>query len=104
MAVDIILSYDDIIDEVSSQLKIQKEMIQAILYRELICYGLDDVAKDLVVRQYYMSRKINLPGTAYDMYNFMDLDDEVKDSSTGIGQIFASTAIKAENVVFIIIT
>ena len=37
MAVDIILSYDDIIDEVSSQLKIQKEMIQAILYRELIC-------------------------------------------------------------------
>ena len=100
MAVDIILRYDNIIDEVSSQLKIQKEMIQSILYRELICYGMDDVVKDLVVRQYYISREINMPGTAYDMYNFMNLDDEVKDSSTGIGQIFASTAIKAENMVF----
>jgi hypothetical protein len=100
MAVDMILGYDNIIDKVSSQLKVPKEMIQSILYRELICYGMDDVAKDLVVQQYYISREINLPGTAYDTYNFMNLEEEARDSSTGIGQIFASTAIKAENVVF----
>ncbi len=98
-AVDTVLKYDKTIDEVSTELGVPKEMIQSVLYRELICYGLDDVAKDAVVRQYYISKQVPIPGTAYDLYNLFGVDDKVKDSSTGIGQIFASTAIKAENIV-----
>ena len=68
-----------------------KEMIQSVLYRELICYGVDDVAKDIVVQQYYISKEIPIQGIAYDVYNLFDLNGKVNDSSTGIGQIFAST-------------
>jgi len=51
---------------------VEKEMIEAVLFRELICIGLDDVAADL---------RFKLTG---------------KDCSTGLGQIRASTAIAAE--------
>ncbi len=94
-AVDTVLKYDKTIDDVSTKLGVPKEMIQSVLYRELICYGLDDVVKDVVVQQYYISKSVPIPGTAYDFYNLFGVDDEVKDSSTGIGQIFAATAIKA---------
>lgn len=95
-AVDEVLKYDKTIDEVSTRLEMPKEMIQSVLYREIICYDLDDVAIDIVVPQYYMSKNIPIPGTAYDLYNSFNLDGRARDSSTGIGQIFAKTAIDAE--------
>ena len=56
---------------------VNANMVRAILFRELICYGIDDPVADLMVREGLRS-----------------------DSSTGIGQIFASTAIKAYEFVY----
>jgi hypothetical protein len=74
--VDVILGYDSRITEISQQLGVPKEMIQAIMYRELTCMGADDIAADVAVAAGLR-----------------------KDSSTGIGQVFAETAIKAEKIV-----
>jgi len=53
---------------------VPKAMIQAVLFRELICIGTDDIAADLAVRSGKRS-----------------------DSSTGLGQITAKTAMAAHN-------
>lgn len=68
----IINEHQDCIQAAADEFDIEKEMIEAVLFRELICVGLDDVAADL---------RFRITG---------------QDCSTGIGQIFASTAIAAE--------
>ena len=65
-------AHQDCIQAAADEFGIEKEMIEAVLFRELICVGLDDVAADL---------RFRITG---------------QDCSTGIGQIFASTAIAAE--------
>jgi RHS repeat-associated protein len=76
-AVDKVLSYDDMITAVSTELGVPKEMIQAVLTREIYCANLTDKAADLTVKEGIK-----------------------KDSSTGLGQIFAGTAINAEKQVY----
>ena len=69
-----IFSRDTSISFASAQTNVPKTMIQSILFRELICTGLDDIAADMAVKAGIRS-----------------------DSSTGWGQIFAQTAITAYN-------
>lgn len=62
------------IEQVANALKVPKEMMQAVIFREQICIGLDDALADQLVR-----------------------DGNRDDSSTGLGQIFARTAMSADN-------
>lgn len=71
-ALPTINAHQDCIQAAADEFDIEKEMIEAVLFRELICVGLDDTAADL---------RFRITG---------------QDCSTGIGQIFASTAIAAE--------
>ena len=63
--------------EVSKELNIPKEIMEAVIFREQMCIGIEDALADQLVKS-------------------GDRDD----SSTGLGQIFAKTAIKASNEVF----
>jgi hypothetical protein len=63
--------YKDEIESAADEFGVEKEMIQAVLFRELICVGYDDVAADVLGRF-------------------------GADKSTGLGQIRPSTAIAAE--------
>ncbi len=95
-ALDVISKYNDRIEQVSEQLKIPKETIQAVLYRELICLNAKDIASDAVVTGYHNARLGNGIPVVNDAEEWL-LGQLGDDSSTGIGQIFARTAIKAEN-------
>ena len=70
-----ISSHLDCINETATEFGIEPEMIQAVLFRELICIGLEDIVGDI---------RFRLAGI---------------DCSTGIGQIKASTAINAEKTI-----
>ncbi|WP_295093519.1 RICIN domain-containing protein [Ruminococcus sp.] len=72
--IDKIFEYDGLITNLSNLYSIPKAAIQKILLRELYCYDVRDIGADILVG-------IN--------YN--------EDSSTGLAQIFAATAIKTNN-------
>ncbi len=74
-------SYDSIITRYSKQFKVRKSLIQTIIMWEHGVEGLDDTIADGLVTDYY--EKGSIVGK--------------KDSSTGVCQIFAGTAIKAYN-------
>ena len=74
-ALSTLATHQESIQSAADEFGVEKEMIQAIIFRELICYGYDDVLGD------YMFEKFG------------------RDSSTGLGQISASTAIEAEKAV-----
>lgn len=80
-AIDIVLQYDDQITAAANRYSVPKEMVQAIVLREQATLGLDDTVADSLVMNYY-TKGFGQP-----------------DSSTGIGQIFARTAIAAENAI-----
>ncbi|WP_455716292.1 hypothetical protein [Anaerosporobacter sp.] len=72
-------------------------MIQAVLFRELICYGYEDIGMDLLVKNYYIPKDI--PFSDYQickMFGIEKIQKRCSDCSTGLGQIFAKTAIDAE--------
>lgn len=78
-ALQIIGKYSSAIKTSSEKYQIPSQMIDSILFREIICFGIDDIVADAAVRSYYSGGpKIR------------------KDSSTGLGQIFAATAIESE--------
>ncbi|EOO95428.1 glycoside hydrolase domain-containing protein, partial [Bacillus cereus] len=102
-AIDIIVKHDKLLTNLSQTYSMRKAMIQAVLFRELFCYGVDDPIADTAVQIYF---------TYKDDYEKWDkLPDSVKavtpppialpvmkeDSSTGFGQIFAFTAIDSIN-------
>jgi RHS repeat-associated protein len=88
-ALSTVIEYDERISQVSAQLGVPKEMIQAIIYREQICLGIDDPLADLAVQEYYTVYEPSSPWPQALLY-------VTNDSSTGLGQIFAATAIEAE--------
>ena len=80
---NILRYYHSYITAVAQKFHMPSAMIRAILYRELTCYGYDDLLADGMVVEYYTGGP------------FANLHKK-KDSSTGLAQIFASTAIEAE--------
>ncbi len=109
-ALDKVLELDEIITDVSNKYDVEKEMIQSIMFREIRCYGLDDpVADTLVQKSYsyeeqkedYIEWSNSLSWIEGWKLLFRQPPDAVigyrLDSSTGIGQIFAKTAIKSYN-------
>lgn len=76
-AVNTVKANDSMIIATSQTLGVPKEMIQAVLAREIYCANPTDTAADLAVKAGIR-----------------------KDSSTGLGQIFGKTAIDAEKKIY----
>ncbi|AHH98898.1 hypothetical protein [Kutzneria albida] len=75
------LTHDVRITNLARNLRIRKSLIQCPLMWEIRKYNLDDPVADQLVKDHYQ-------GTGISTKN---------DSSTGLGQIFAATAIRARN-------
>lgn len=102
-AIDLILKNSSIIEKTASNLSMPKAVIQAILFREIYCIGYDDDVADALVTEYYAYKE------QIDAYEKMSWWQQIisgyptpyigmrEDSSTGLGQIFAKTAINAHN-------
>jgi hypothetical protein len=97
-AVSKVLGYDEAITGASVKYEVPKAMIQAILFKELRMIDFRDSISDFVVEKCF---RINANLSARrDKNAFCRLIGAItstKGSSTGIGQIFPETAIKAHN-------
>jgi len=82
-----VLEYDYTITRYCNMYKIPKEFVQTVLLRELWCYNDLDIAADVLVIEYYDWKYHGGTPPAV----------QRTDSSTGIAQIFANTAIHALN-------
>lgn len=85
--VEDIVENDQTITNYCNQYRMPKEFVQSVLFREIWCYSVADAAADVAVQDYYAW----MEGTGSKPLVIKT------DSSTGLGQIFASTAIKALN-------
>lgn len=106
-SVDIVLQYDAIITNTSRVLNMPKEMVQAVLFRELACLKFDDDIADVAVTNYYAYK------AQLEMYMNKSWYQQIlmtppkvpfpmrKDCSTGLGQIFAKTAILTNNYLYV---
>ncbi len=99
--VDILYSYDKQITDISNTYMLPKTFIQSVLFRELRCYYIQDSAADVLVALKYQNLEYK---EYYDSLSFYEklsmpfpLLTGIDDSSTGFGQIFAETAINANN-------
>lgn len=103
-AIDIIYANDSSIESEAKKWGMNKALMQAILYNEIVCIQtVADSAADSAVISYYVYK--------HDLENYMKMNwirqlvvgppnvplIQKEDCSTGIGQCFASTAIKALN-------
>ena len=97
-ALNFVIENDSLISETAKKYNIEKEFIQSVLFQELRFYAVDDPISDSFVIQSqvydenldrYMNHKCLFPPKPIFGYR--------NDSSTGPGQIFAETAIKAIN-------
>ncbi|GAB3552274.1 hypothetical protein GCM10027404_22590 [Arthrobacter tumbae] len=78
-AFDKVLEFDDLVTQLARTLKLRKALIQTPLFWEIRKSNVDEPPADALVRSYYA-------GTG-----------GIDDSSTGIGQIKAKTAINSRN-------
>ena len=110
MTLDKVLSLDAYIEKASKKYHVDKAMIQAVLYREIRCYGYDDPIGDAQVRETYAyehkKEEYDEWCSNLDPKNYWKQPSKQpptrplkyrSDSSTGAGQIFAATAIDAYN-------
>ncbi|WP_026835032.1 cellulose binding domain-containing protein [Eubacterium xylanophilum] len=102
-AVNIVLRYDSEITAAAKKYKVKKEMIQSIITRELICIWAQDAVVDGWVANYYHNKReieyyMSLEWWKQLLYGTPNcIYPQREDSSTGIGQIYAKTAINATN-------
>ena len=102
-AVDIVVKYDSEISAAAKKYKVKKAVIQSVLTRELICIWAQDAVVDSMVQNYYynkgeLQRYMSMKWWQQLFYgNPKLLYPEREDSSTGIGQMYAKTSIKATN-------
>ena len=85
--VEDIIENDQAITNYCNEYRIPKEFVQSVLFREIWCYSLVDAAGDVLVQEYYAWKEDVGPEPLV----------KKTDSSTGLGQIFAETAIQALN-------
>lgn len=91
-ALEAVLYYDATIEAAAEKYGIDKAMLQSVLFQELRFYGMEDPVADLyVLSSYRYGHQQEEHGKPQNMA-FCRLD-----SSTGMGQVFAKTAIKAHN-------
>lgn len=102
-ALSILFSFDSKISSVAYDEGMNKAIIQSTLFRELRWYGIDDPIADEIVVQTYFYRQ------SCEDYSNLSIAEQIlmpapvppgvtrNDSSTGLGQIFAKTAIQATN-------
>ncbi|MCR5609410.1 MAG: hypothetical protein K6G26_10135 [Lachnospiraceae bacterium] len=83
--INTIMGYEDVIEEAAKEVKMPKEFITAILLKEMSMIDRVDEIGDGMVEDYY--NKLEQNGTA----------EGKNDSSTGLGQIFAKTAMDSHN-------
>ncbi|MCD8096071.1 MAG: hypothetical protein LUE12_08100, partial [Ruminococcus sp.] len=101
--INILYEYDELITQLSNQYLIPKAAIQSILLRELRCYDIrDDIADLLVMQQFTYQYLVDIYNNAewweQSLMKYPDMPIPYKeDSSVGYGQIFANTAINANN-------
>lgn len=102
-AIDIILGYNNTINEAAKKYGVNKALIQAVLLRELTCINASDDLADIAVMNYY-NYKQQLENYSKKPWYIQIIigTPEPKlpmreDSSTGYGQIFAKTGINARN-------
>ena len=97
-AISKVLIYDEPITEAGEKYCVPKEMIQAILFKELRMIDFRDGISDFFVEKCF---KINRNLSAIPQKNLLcrliSALTNTRGSSTGIGQIFPETAIKAHN-------
>ena len=97
-ALDCVLQYDAEITAAAQKYGVEKAMIQAVLFQELRFYGIEDPVADAWVAMTYAEedrRAENGSGTVGEASLFRMIRKQ--DSSTGIAQIYAKTAIEAHN-------
>lgn len=97
-ALDCVLQYDAEITAAAQRYGVEKAMIQAVLFQELRFYGIEDPVADAWVAMTYAEedrRAENGSGTVGEASLFRMIRKQ--DSSTGIAQIYAKTAIEAHN-------
>ncbi|MBC2962376.1 DUF1906 domain-containing protein [Nocardioides deserti] len=80
-AIDVLMSWDRIATSLARELKMRKSLMQAVLFQEMRHYSRQDVATDGAVIDYYAGTGLS----------------PLSDASTGLGQIYAKTAIEARN-------
>jgi RHS repeat-associated protein len=102
-ALDVILGYDVQITEVAEKYGVGKALIQSVLMREIRwAYFQDDYADSLVIatETYYeqMERFLSRPWSVQAIYGPPEIPVMFRDdSSPGLGQVTAKTAISAYN-------
>lgn len=97
-ALDCVLQYDAEITAAAQKYGVEKAMIQAVLFQEIRFYGIEDPVADAWVAMTYAEedrQTENGGGTAGEASLFRMIRKQ--DSSTGIAQIYAKTAIEAHN-------
>jgi hypothetical protein len=88
----------DKITTASKKYDVPKEMIQAVLFKEIRMIDFrDDISDCLVDNCYKINRFVSVNHSKDLSSNFISNLTNIKGSSTGIGQIFPHTAIKAYN-------
>ncbi|CAN7407049.1 DUF1906 domain-containing protein [Microbacterium maritypicum] len=80
--------HDAYITALAAQFDCYKALILTPFVHESLCINAEDRGKDLLVEAYYLALEMGAPE---------DPTSEFRDSSTGLCQIFAKTAIKAHN-------
>ncbi len=101
--IDLILQYDRNITNYCNQFKVPKEFVQTLLLRELWCHNPADVIADEAVQAYFgwqaeCEAWSNLSTVEQLIIPYPTAPMGMrKDSSTGIGQMFAWVAINANN-------
>lgn len=101
-ALELVLSYDDVITEAAARYDVEKAMVQAVLFQEIRFLNLlDEVDYFVEATHTYLQRRENYGTSARQgpLSTLPPLPPLVYrlDSSTGLGQIFADTAIQAIN-------
>ncbi|MEN8907656.1 MAG: hypothetical protein ABF289_17030 [Clostridiales bacterium] len=86
--VEIINKYASTIEKTGTELGLNYNLIKSIIFREQLLFNFDDYFADSLVENYYKEKDENTE----------DVNNKT-DSSTGLGQIFAKTAISAENTI-----
>ncbi len=97
-SISIVLQHDEMIKEASKKYNVPRQMIQAVLFKELRMIDFrDDISDKFVDNCFIINRNLSESQSIDFVEKFIIHVTDTTGSSTGIGQIFPETAIKAHN-------